>query len=165
MSESRLPAIITSLYSLVDELEKLFPERRFTLDGHLVGSIGEVAAKYFYNLRLLPPSSPCFDALAQDGSNRSVQIKLTGGNVVSIAVNENVPDLLIVLRIDRRSGFHEVYNGLYPVSFLAGKSISKRQVKTVSLRQLENEQSHIQRCLDDEGRIKELNSHFIKGDS
>ncbi|MBW8042608.1 MAG: hypothetical protein FVQ85_21795 [Planctomycetes bacterium] len=39
-----IPSIVQELYSIVDRLEELFPGRRFTPDGHLVGSIGEVLA-------------------------------------------------------------------------------------------------------------------------
>jgi hypothetical protein len=163
MSESRIPAIITSLYALVDELETLFPERRFTLDGHLVGSIGEIAAKYFYNLKLLPIGNQNFDARTQDGSNRSVQIKLTAGDAVSLADYEDHPDLLIVLKIDRKSGFNEIYNGQYPVTLLAEKKPTKRQVKNLSVRQLQDNQSSSSRSLDDEGRISLLNSRFPGG--
>jgi hypothetical protein len=160
MSESRIPAIITNLYALVDELETLFPERRFTLDGHLVGSIGEIAAKYFYNLKLLPIGNQNFDALTLDGNRRSVQIKLTAGDSVSLADYQNHPDLLIVLKIDRKSGFSEIYNGQYPATLLANKKPTKRQVKNLSLKQLFDEQSNSSRSLDDEGRISLLNSHF-----
>jgi hypothetical protein len=163
MSESRIPAIITNLYRLVDELESLFPERRFTLDGVLVGSIGEVVAKYFYNLDLLPPANPGFDARTRDEDHRSVQIKLTGGDAVSLAENEVIPDILIVMRIERVSGFDEVYNGPHPVSLLAKKKVTKRRVKTLSVSQLRDAQSHLQRSLNDEGRIGRLNALFLKG--
>jgi len=39
-----IPSLFQELYSIVDRLEELFPGRRFTPDGHLVGSIGEVLA-------------------------------------------------------------------------------------------------------------------------
>ncbi len=39
-----IPSLVQELYSIVDRLEELFPGRRFTPDGHLVGSIGEVLA-------------------------------------------------------------------------------------------------------------------------
>lgn len=43
--------LIRSLYYVVKELEEEFVDeyRKFTLDGHLVGSIGEVVAAYSYN--------------------------------------------------------------------------------------------------------------------
>ena len=40
----RIPELVSRLREVVTELENLFPGRRFPLDGHLVGSIGEVVA-------------------------------------------------------------------------------------------------------------------------
>jgi hypothetical protein len=40
----RLPAPVAAIYKAVEELEALYPGRRFTPDGHLVDSIGEVIA-------------------------------------------------------------------------------------------------------------------------
>jgi hypothetical protein len=37
LAGSRALDVVRQLKDLVDELERLFPERRFTLDGHLVG--------------------------------------------------------------------------------------------------------------------------------
>ena len=53
----RVPEIVRELYSSVAELEELFPGRKFTLDGHLVGSIGEVIAAHRYGLELLPQNN------------------------------------------------------------------------------------------------------------
>ncbi len=52
----KVPGLIGQLYELVAQLEALFPSRRFTPDGHLVGSIGEVIAAHRYGLQLLYPS-------------------------------------------------------------------------------------------------------------
>lgn len=43
---------VQKLVEIVAELEKEFPGRHFTLDGHLVGSIGEVMAAYYYGIEL-----------------------------------------------------------------------------------------------------------------
>lgn len=45
---------VNQLLGIVRELELLYPDRKFTLDGHLVGSIGEVLAAEKYSLSLLP---------------------------------------------------------------------------------------------------------------
>jgi hypothetical protein len=39
----QVPRLAGCPYEIVSELENLFPGRRFTPDGHLVGSPGEVA--------------------------------------------------------------------------------------------------------------------------
>ena len=160
MSEDQIPRIITRLYALVDELEELFPGRKFTPDGHLVGSIGEVVAKYFYDLSL-SRHSEAFDGETNDGTRRKVQIKLTAGKSVSLAVQPTDPELLLVLHINRTLGFEEIYNGSYPVGILRGRKVSRRQVKNVSLLQLK--QAQADRALQDEGRIEKLNAHFRKG--
>jgi hypothetical protein len=47
---AKVGRLIKSLYDVVRELEKEFVDekRKFTLDGHLVGSIGEVVAAYSF---------------------------------------------------------------------------------------------------------------------
>jgi hypothetical protein len=56
----------------------LLSGRKSALDGHLVGSSGEVLAAYYYDLDLLPPSTERHDdATTPDG--RLVQIKATQG--------------------------------------------------------------------------------------
>jgi hypothetical protein len=47
-----LPAPVADIYRAVAELEKLYPGRKFTPDGHLVGSIGEVIAAEHFGLTL-----------------------------------------------------------------------------------------------------------------
>jgi hypothetical protein len=65
---------LDALYDASEGLKALFPGRKFTLDGHLVGSIGEVVAAYMFGLDLMPASTLGHDALAPDG--RRVEIKL-----------------------------------------------------------------------------------------
>jgi hypothetical protein len=62
-----VPSIVGRLYELVAELERHFPGRKFTPDGHLVGSLGEVLAAYYYELDLLEASTPKHDARAVMG--------------------------------------------------------------------------------------------------
>ena len=99
---------IQELFKISSKLEKTFPDRKFTLDGHLIGSIGEVLAAYYYDLLLLPSSAEKHDATAPDG--RKVQVKATQGTK-SIALRSE-PDYLIVLWIDDNTGdVREVNNG------------------------------------------------------
>ncbi|GEM_PF-2796755 len=55
LSIEKIPTLVENLYRIVEELESTFPSRKFTLDGHLIGSIGEVLAAFAYKLDLLPP--------------------------------------------------------------------------------------------------------------
>lgn len=97
---------VQALYRITQELESAFPGRKFTLDGHLVGSIGEVLVAEHYNLTLLPNSTETHDAIAADG--RLVQIKATQINRVAISSR---PDWLIVIHILSDGTWEEVYNG------------------------------------------------------
>lgn len=55
MSENELQKIIVELWAIVDRLENDYFEdgKKFTIDGHLLGSIGEVYAKEKFKLELL----------------------------------------------------------------------------------------------------------------
>jgi hypothetical protein len=73
---------IKELYRITNELETEYPGRKFTIDGHLVGSIGEVIVAENYGLELLPNSTETHDAKTKDG--KLVQIKATQINRIAI---------------------------------------------------------------------------------
>ena len=91
-------SVVRDIYRAVSELEDLYPGRRFTPDGHMVGSLGEIVAAERYCLNLFESSHPVHDAY--DSNARLVQIKTTQGN--KIGINEE-PDYLIVLRMSREA--------------------------------------------------------------
>lgn len=111
----RTAELVEQLHGIVEELEEMHPGRKFTLDGHLVGSIGEAAAEAMFELELQPPSTSGHDAIAADG--RAVEIKATyGSSGVGIrATSIEAATVLIVLRLSRLPGVdHEVvYNGSF----------------------------------------------------
>lgn len=96
---------VQKLIRIVNELEEEFPGRHFTLDGHLVGSIGEVMAVYYYGIELYTAS-----AVAHDGevNGRKVQIKISQQD--DIVINHE-PEYLIVLYLNKGGNIYEVYNG------------------------------------------------------
>jgi hypothetical protein len=101
----KLPQPVAAIYRAVAELEALYPDRKFTPDGHLVGSIGEVVAAEALGLTLHPSSHPGHDAFDADGD---VQIKMTGGDSVSLY---STCDRLVVLRIVSPKEAEIVYDG------------------------------------------------------
>jgi hypothetical protein len=101
-----VPGIVHRLYELVAELEGHFPGRRFTPDGHLIGSLGEVLASYYYALELLPCSTECHDARTADG--RLVQVKATQSRSVAL---RGEPEHLLALLLKRDGTIEEIYNG------------------------------------------------------
>ncbi|MBR2836198.1 MAG: hypothetical protein IKE43_10905 [Coriobacteriales bacterium] len=104
----KLAATIRNLYGIVQELENDYRDqnRHFTLDGHLIGSIGEIYAAERYGIDLFISSTSIHDGTAPDG--RLVQIKATQRN--SVAISEN-PNYLIVLKINEIGEISEIYNG------------------------------------------------------
>jgi hypothetical protein len=59
----------------IKSLEDAFPNRRFTIDGRLVGDIGEVIAELEYDVTLDEKLRPGRDGVTSD--HRNVQIKAT----------------------------------------------------------------------------------------
>ena len=97
---------IKELYRITNELESAYPGRKFTIDGHLVGSIGEVIVAEYYGLKLLPNSTKTHDAISKDG--KLVQIKATQIDKVSIS---SEPDYAIVIKLLPDGSWVEFYNG------------------------------------------------------
>ena len=128
-----IPQLITELYALVSRLEALFPGRRFTPDGHLVGSIGEVLAAHAYDLELLPSSYERHDAKAKNG--RLVQIKAT--QVRSIGLSSQ-PIHLLVIQIQRDGSFDEIYNGPGEIAWNASGNMQKNGQRPITLYRLKN---------------------------
>jgi hypothetical protein len=131
MPIQQIPKLVSDLYRIVKELETLFPKRKFTPDGHLVGSIGEVLVAYEYGLELLPASEKTHDALTSDG--RKVQIKATQGNQVAL---RSQPSYLIVIKITSDGNHKDIYNGPGEIVW---KHVGRRQSNgqhSISLRKL-----------------------------
>lgn len=108
---AKVSRLIRCLYGVVREFEKEFAtaERKFTPDGHLVGSLGEVVAAYAYDLELHSVGEKAHDAKTRNG--KQVQIKLTGckGTDSEVCVGLRAePEHLIVLQL-RDYKFTELY--------------------------------------------------------
>ncbi|MGO9003504.1 MAG: DUF6998 domain-containing protein, partial [Limisphaerales bacterium] len=99
--------LVASIYKAVYGLNKLFDGRRFTPDGILVGSLGEVMAEIKYEIELLRPNSAKHDAIELK-TNRQVQIKTNQGD--SAYLSEE-PDYFIALKLLPDGQVKEIYNG------------------------------------------------------
>lgn len=105
---SELSAAFRKLYRIVGELEETFREegRHFTLDGHLLGSMGEAYAAKMYGIELFDSSKEIHDGTAPDG--RLVQIKVTQRTSIGLG---SEPEHLLVFHVTKDGEFIEVYNG------------------------------------------------------
>jgi hypothetical protein len=128
---TRTEALIQSLYAIVDELEQIYPGRKFTPDGHLVGSIGEAYASENYGLSLFSASYPSHDA--EDSAGRFWQIKATGGKSIGI---RSCPDNLLVLKIRRDGKLEEIYQGPGKPAWDAAGAMQKNGQRPLSLSKL-----------------------------
>lgn len=152
---TRIPGLIGELFRTVQSLQKIFPNRPFTPDGHLVGSIGEIVAAYAYGLTLERCSTEGFDARTE--ADQTVEIKLTGGASVAVSSDIKTPALLVVLKLHSESGFEEIYNGPFPLDLWRSKQASKRRVVTFRLNELRRINPKL---LKQEHSLKQLNGLF-----
>jgi hypothetical protein len=134
----QVPELVRELYSVVKKFESLFPERKFTPDGHLVGSIGEVIATHRYSLELLPASSEGHDAKASDG--RFVEIKATQGKSVAL---RSQPEHLLVLYINSLGNSSQVFNGPGSLAWEHCGNIQKTGQRSISLTKLRKLMSEV----------------------
>ncbi len=133
MKKEELQKEIKGLWEIVKRLERKYKEdkRRFTIDGHLLGSIDEVYVKELFKLRLLPNSNKTHDAI-DDKTNKQYQIKITQRKKVGL---RSEPENLIVIAIDDNGEPDIIYNG-------SGKPVwklikdKKTEQKFISLDQL-----------------------------
>jgi hypothetical protein len=137
---AKLRDLIRQLYVVVAALEEEFEGRRFTPDGHLVGSIGEVVAAYAFSLTLLPASNAIHDAKAPGGT--LVQIKLTGGTN-SVSLYSEPQHLLVLQLLNKR--FSTVYNGRGSVAWQNCRPQAKngqRSIALTTLRRLDKDEQN-----------------------
>ncbi|MFC5344327.1 hypothetical protein ACETK8_17565 [Brevundimonas staleyi] len=127
-----LPREVEAIYQAVATLERNYPGRKFTPDGHLVGSIGEVIAREALGLTLYPASHPGHDA--HDAEGRQVQVKLTGGSSVALRAT---CEQLLVMRVFDLSYAEIVYYGDGEAVWQAcGKPQASNGQRTISLSKL-----------------------------
>jgi hypothetical protein len=91
----------------IDDLKQAFNGRRnFTIDGRLVGDIGEVLAELEYDLVIDDVQQANYDATTPTGSR--VQIKATFKDSLTLS---SVPEFYLGLKVYEDGRFEEVYNG------------------------------------------------------
>ncbi len=99
---------IKTLLEVVDLLHKEYPKKEFTLDGRLVGDLGEVLVEESYDIELFDGLSKHHDGKTLDG--RLVQIKATMKDSLTFPV-DHVPDYYLAIKIHSDGTFTEIFNG------------------------------------------------------
>jgi len=126
--------LICQIYRCVSRLEELFKDqgRKFTPDGHLVGSIGEVLAAAHYGLSLFPPSHPVHDGISETG-DLPVQIKISQTRTVGL---RSLPEHLLVLALAKNGTFSEIYNGTGKPAWDAAGDMQKNGQRSIGFTRL-----------------------------
>ena len=138
----QIPALVERLYAIAAELEELFPGKRSTPDGHMVGSLGEVLAAHRYGLELLSNSAERHDAKSRTG--KLVQVKATQVGRVALG---SEPEHLVVLRLEEDGSAEEVFNGPGSLAWENASPMGKNGQRPILLSML---RSLMNRVLDEE---------------
>ncbi|WP_112664113.1 DUF6998 domain-containing protein [Microvirga flavescens] len=103
----KLQVALTSIFGGIDQLREISDyKRHFTIDGRLVGDIGEIIAAREFDITLDGVQQKLHDGVTSDG--RKVQIKATFKDSLTI---RQEPVLYLGLKL-YKDGSHEViYNG------------------------------------------------------
>lgn len=102
----RIEQGLSLIFQGIKQLHEAFDHRAFTVDGRLVGDVGEVVAEINYDLQLDKKSRKCYDAKTLDG--RDIQIKATFKNALTFRY---VPESYLGFKLQEDGTFEEVFNG------------------------------------------------------
>jgi hypothetical protein len=98
---------LPALFRTIQKLAKGFHNRKpFTIDGRLVGDIGEMLAEEIFDLTLNAKLKKGYDGISYDG--RRVDVKATFKNSLAFRA---VPDYCIGFKLYEDGSFEVVFNG------------------------------------------------------
>jgi hypothetical protein len=137
-----IPEAVSQLLAIVARLCEAYPKKKFTLDGRLIGDIGEVLVEDSYDLTLFEDVQKHHDATTSDG--RFVQIKATMKKSLTFPAS-HIPDYFLGVRIHSDGTFTEVFNGPGRIAWEAikGHAPVKTNLHVVSIAALAKLQPHV----------------------
>lgn len=134
--------------AITSEIEEVFPEKSFKLDGIIVGNIVEVMTAHAYGMTLYRQSEKTHDG---EVDGKKIQIKGTQGNDY-ISIKEE-PEYLLVEYLDKKTGtIQEIYNGPGSIAWQAAsysQSLNHYMMRINRLLELD-------KTVPDDQRIKAL---------
>ena len=137
---------IKELNKITTEIEEVFPEKSFKLDGILVGNIVEILTAQAYEITLYKQSEKTHDG---EVDGKKVQIKGTQGKD-SIVIREE-PEYLLVEYLDKESGtIQEIYNGPGALAWEHRSHVPSMNFYTIRINKL----IELDATVSDEERIK-----------
>ena len=99
---------IKDMLQIVEKLQETYPKKKFTLDGRLVGDLGEILVEEDYDLELYEGLEKHYDAETPDG--RRVQIKTTMKESLTFPV-DHIPNYYIGIKVRSDGTYNEIFNG------------------------------------------------------
>lgn len=135
LAPAPIPEALRNLYAARRILAEAFPAHTFTVDGKIVGDIGEAIASAAFGLIKLRANAKDHDMQTADG--RLVQVKATQAapahRGVGLGRIKRSFDLLLVLEFDETGRYDVLYNG--PGTYIDAAREHKTSA-TLSRRQL-----------------------------
>jgi hypothetical protein len=130
------------MLAIVEQLCATYPKKRFTLDGRLVGDIGEVLVEDAYDLQIFEDMKKQHDAESSDG--RLVQIKATMKKSLTFPA-DHVPNYYLGVQVHSDGTFTEVFNGPGAIAWEAvkGRARPKTNLHSVSIGALAKLQARV----------------------
>ncbi len=127
---------IKDLLQIVATLHQQYPKKKFTLDGRLVGDLGEILAEEEYELELYDGIVKYHDGETPDG--RQVQIKATMKNLLTFP-QDHVPDYYLGIKIHQDGSITEIFNGPGAIAkkVIENRAPNKYNLHSVTLSALE----------------------------
>jgi hypothetical protein len=119
MTQISIPDAVQQMLQIIERLCKTYPHKRFTLDGRLVGDIGEILVEEAYDLKLFEDLRKHHDAECSDG--RLVQIKATMKDQLTFPA-DHIPNYYLGVKVSPDGTFTEVFNGPGAIAWQAVKN-------------------------------------------
>jgi hypothetical protein len=127
-----IPGAVRQMLVIVEQLSAAYPKKKFTLDGRLVGDIGEVLVEDAYDIELFADMKKYHDAESSDG--RLVQIKATMKKSLTFPA-DHVPNYYVGIQIRPDGAFTEIFNGPGAIAWEAvkGRAAPKTNLHSVPI--------------------------------
>ena len=142
---------VKQLLKITNQLHARYKTKRFTLDGRLVGDLGEVLVELDYELSLHEGLAKHHDGVTTDGRNREVQIKTTMQNALTFPV-DHIPELYLGIQLHEDGTYTEIFNGPGEIAAIAvqNRAPTKTNLHSVSLYALKK----LNETVVDDDRVK-----------
>jgi hypothetical protein len=125
-----IPNAVKQMLGIVEKLCIAYPHKKFTLDGRLVGDIGEVLVEEAYDLKLYREIQKHHDGECSKG--RCVQIKATMKKSLTFPA-DHVPDFYLGVQVGSDGSFVEVFNGPGKIAWQAVMNRSRPKTNLYSI--------------------------------